>query len=67
MEKRGIRLVLSLPGARRTTAASGSTEELFSAGGDAFWVGGAGEAWGGSEPVAASVGLTEGSRAHRLG
>jgi len=55
-------LVVSRPGARRALAASGSTEEWFSAGGDAFWVGGggAGEAWGGSEPVVASIGLTEG-------
>ena len=39
MEKGGIRLVVSRQGARRAPAASVSTEEWFSAGGDAFWVG----------------------------
>ena len=39
MEKGGIRLVVLRPGARRAPAASGSAEECFSAGGDAFWVG----------------------------
>jgi len=40
MEKGGICLVVSRLGARRAPAASGSTEELFSAGGDGFWFGG---------------------------
>jgi len=54
--------VVSRLGARRAPVASGSTEEWFSAGGDAAWVGGGleKEAWGGSEPAVASVGLTEG-------
>ena len=56
----GIRLVMSRPAARRTPAASGSTK--------AFWVGGgAGEAWGGSEPVVASIGLTEGKEGRSSG
>ena len=56
----GICLVVSRPGARRAPAASGSTEEWFLAGATPFGLKGAGEAWGGSEPVVASIGLTEG-------
>ena len=39
MMKGGIRFVVSRPGAWRAPAASGTTEEWFSAGGDAFWIG----------------------------
>ena len=56
----GIRLVGSRSGALRAPAASGSTEEWFSAGGDAFWIGEEleklGEGW---NLLVASMGLTE--------